>query len=143
VSNYKWIIEIPITDGVLEFFADRAYISNPKEGSKPAAFANNPNAKFEGQADPRRNRDGIANVVLKKSGFAFFWEQVGQLRFYEDSKHISQNNSLDPEALREERIARKKEEGKEARAVRENMASENIENGDIIFDYELFVDNDY
>ncbi|GCF09524.1 hypothetical protein [Dictyobacter arantiisoli] len=123
-KNYKWIMEIPINDDMLDFFAQRAYISRPKEGSKLEAFASNPDAKFEMQADAKKNSDGIANVVLKPQGFAYLWKNVDVLRFFESDQHVWNHRSLDAEALQKARIELMKREG-EAIASARKAAAEN------------------
>ncbi len=81
--GYERIAEIPITAGMLAFLRDHAYVSNPSEGAKFAAFNGSPNLKFEGGAGGARDSASAPNVIIKKQGFAQFWAAADSIRFFD------------------------------------------------------------
>jgi len=87
-SKYRWIMEIPITDEMLQFLDDYAYFSNPHSARKPTAFMGNPNLKNEGEAGGTKDALGLPNVVIKKQGFEDFWSRIKNITFVLAKDHL-------------------------------------------------------
>lgn len=131
-EKYCWIAEIFITDEMLKFLRDFAYVNNPtgyltepEEGGraarpkrvgvpKPSAFMGNPTLKMEGAAGGSKDKDdtGIPNVVIKRDGFASFWRTVRRMQFVLADEHLwkfaSDNAELVEAKARREREDRQR-----------------------------------
>ncbi len=118
-EDYKWVMEIFITDEMLDFLHDYAYINNPTGGSKSSAFMGNPTLKLEGQAGGRGGEDGIPNVVIKKDGFAKFWRGVQAFQFVKAEDHLWKHASNNEELLKAKEERQRKEEIEKAKAEKE------------------------
>lgn len=130
-EDYHWIMEIYITDEMLQFLQDFAYINNPTGGAKPSAFMGNPTLKMEGQAGGVRGKDGIPNVVIKKDGFAKFWGSIQEFHFVEAEDHLWKNASDNEELLKAKKEAERQkiqeEVSKRRSEQREEKTDEDVQ----------------
>lgn len=139
-KKYCWVMEMPITDEMLTFLRDFAYISNPLSGAKPTAFMGNPNLKNEGASGGNIDAGGISNIVVKKQGFEIFWKSVSEIRFIEADKHLwkfrSSNDSKFKEYLAQKAAEKKQKEDEKIRKERETRKEHLKEDSILPIDFE-------
>ncbi len=119
--KYMWIMEIPLTLGMLNFLQAYAYVSAPPS-AKPTAFMGSPNLKFEGAAGEVRDAGGIPNVVLKPQGFAQFWRAAQQLRFVLAKEHLWTQRSDNKDLLQAKVLKEREAAVERAKKAREEKA---------------------
>jgi Domain of unknown function (DUF4157) len=122
-DKYKWILEIPLTDEMLDFLHSYAYVSAPPT-AKPTAFLGSPNLKAEGEAGGARNADGIPNVVLKPQGFALFWQGVRKLHWVLAEEHLWTKRSSNKDLLQAKALKERQAKIEAAEAARKKKAAE-------------------
>ncbi|OCX50856.1 hypothetical protein BEL04_19200 [Mucilaginibacter sp. PPCGB 2223] len=134
-EDYHWIMEIYITQEMLDFLADYAYINNPTGGAKPSAFLGNPTLKMEGQSGGVHDKGGIPNIVIKKDGFAKLWKGIQSFHFVEAEDHLWRHSSDNTELIK----AKKEKEWKdEQERVKEQRKKDRKEAADKPVDNDNF-----
>lgn len=137
-ANYHWIMEIYITDDMLQFLQDYSYINNPTKGSKPSAFMGNPTLKKEGNSGGRGGEEGIPNIVIKKDGFSKFWSSVRKFQFVKADDHMWKHRSNNEE-LKKIRIEQERKlAGEKRREEKKKLKEHQEEVGDIDFNFDDF-----
>lgn len=128
-EDYHWIMEIYITEEMLQFLADYAYINNPTGSSKPSAFLGNPTLKMEGQSGGVQDKGGIPNIVIKKDGFAKLWKGVQSFHFVKAEKHLWKNSSDNAEIIKAKKESIWKENKEKKRMKKEEIEKVKAKDG--------------
>jgi hypothetical protein len=134
-EDYRWVLEIPITEKMLQFLRDYAYINTPAEGKKITSFSGNPAVKTEGAAGGRQGSGGIPNVVIKQLGLGEFWSGIHSFTFVLADEHLWKHRSSNKELVaaqvkkqREEAKAKAKREREEKEAAATDSDDEDVIN---------------
>ena len=137
-KDYRWVMEIFITNEMVNFLQDYAYINNPTGTGKPSAFMGNPTLKREGQAGGAKGKEGIPNVVLKKDGFAKFWRTVKAFHFVEAKDHLWKYASDNEELIKARELKERELEQKKVSKQREESRKKNTGTVDLSTFPDLF-----
>lgn len=115
-DKYAWILEIYISDNMLQFMQDYAHFDNGTK--KSGAFMGNPAFKREGIAGGIYDPEGIPNFLIKREGFAQFWATIEHYHIEKSETYLQlYTKAVVPPKTKEE-IAREKErKGRAAAAI--------------------------